>query len=170
MREWLRLTKTRNRCQGGPGSRTHDHVFAAQLTGGSIGESRLHGSSGYKSSGPQDELRSGFPVVFHVHLVHADYHLALTVTNDRHVNRVALISDAKFLASAKVRRHLRTVDDVLAWQAGDVGARSANVFAVDEGDSLSLCSKRPCSQCGSRAAAENHEIVIFGFCFSDRFS
>lgn len=30
--------------------------------------------------------------------------------------------DAEFVASAKIRHHLRTVDDVLAWQAGDIRA------------------------------------------------
>src|SRR5215467_10428258 len=170
MREWLRFRKPRNRCQGGPGPRTYDHVCAAQLTGGSVRESRLHGSRGYKSSGPEGELRACFPVIFHVHFVQTDNHFALAVTNARHIDRVAMISNAKCLASAKVRGHLRTVDDVLAWQARDVGARSADVFAVDDGDPLSLCSKRPCSNCGSGAAAENHEIVIFGVRFSDRFN
>src|SRR5262249_46580283 len=102
MRERLRLSKTWNRSQGGPGPRTYDYVCAAQLTGGSIRESRLHGSWGYKSSAPEDKLPFGFPVGFQIHLVHAGYHLAFSITHALHVNRVALIGDAKFLASAKV--------------------------------------------------------------------
>jgi hypothetical protein len=84
------------------------------------------GSRGYEASGSQDELRSCFAVIFHVHVVQAGYHLALPVTDARHMNRETVASDPKLLASAKVGRNLRTVDDVLAGQAL---AGPANVFA-----------------------------------------
>src|SRR5262249_45922302 len=76
-------------------------------------------------------------------------------------SREAIASDAKFLASAKVRYDLRTVDDVFAWQARDVRARSADVFALDDCDPLSFPSKRPRSDCGSCAATEHHQIKLF---------
>ena len=56
-------------------------------------------------------------------LVEADYHLAFAVADARHVNREAVESDAKLFASANVGRDLRTVDNVLARQAGDVQGR-----------------------------------------------
>ena len=77
MRERLCFSKARNRCQRGPGTRTDDHVCAAQLTGRSISESHVHGSRSNKPSVSQNELRSGFSVGFQIHLVHARYHLAL---------------------------------------------------------------------------------------------
>src|SRR5215469_1775746 len=64
MRERLRVGKTRNRWQRSSGTCTDDHVCAAQLTGGSIREGRLHGSRSYESSCPEDEFCSGLPVVF----------------------------------------------------------------------------------------------------------
>src|SRR5262249_61400863 len=112
-------------------------------------------------SGSQNQLRSCFPVLFQIHLVHAGPQRALAVTDTRHINREAVASDAKFLTSAKVRCDLRTVDDVLAWQARDVRARSANVFALDDCDTLSLPSKGPRSDGRSRAATENHQIESF---------
>ena len=59
------------------------------------------------------------------------------------MNRETVVSDPKLLASAKVGRNLRIVDDVLAGQARDVGAGPANVFAVDYGDAVAFSSKRP---------------------------
>ncbi len=53
------------------------------------------------------------------------------------------------------------MDDVLARQARDVGARPADVFAVDYRDALSFASKRPRSDGRAGAATENHEIKFF---------
>lgn len=64
------------------------------------------------------------------------------VLDPRHIDREAVVSDAEFLASAKVGRDLRTVDDVLAWQASDIRTRSADVFAVNDCDPLPLAGKR----------------------------
>jgi len=77
------------------------------------------------------------------------------------MNRETVVSDPKLLASAKVGRNLRIVDDVLAGQARDVGAGPANVFAVDYGDAVAFSSKRPRRDSGTGAAAENHEIELF---------
>src|SRR5215470_13545806 len=78
-----------------------------------------------------------------------------------HVNREALVGDAKFPASAKVGCDLCTMDDVLAWQAGDVRTRSTNVFAIDNSDALSFSGKCPGGNGRSSAAAENHKIKLF---------
>jgi hypothetical protein len=53
------------------------------------------------------------------------------------------------------------VDDVLAGQAGNVRARSANVFALDDGDALSVSSKLPRSEGRPCAAAEDYRIKLF---------
>src|SRR5262245_13400037 len=150
MRERLRFGKTRNCSQRWPCTGTDDYVRTTQLAGGSVGESNFERSRSHEPSGSQNELRSRSPVILHIHLVHAGDHLALAVTDARHLNREPVVSDAKFLTSAKVRCNLRTVDDVLAWQARDVRARSADVFAFDDCDPLSFSSKCPGSNCGDR--------------------
>ena len=78
-------------------------------------------------------------------------------------------SDPKLLASAKVGRNLRTVNDcdfktetaadVLAGQARDVGAGPANVCGRlrRRGCLLQQTSTRR----GGTGAAENHEIELF---------
>src|SRR5262245_30648731 len=149
MRERLRFGKTRNCCQRWTCTGTDDYIRTPQLAGGSVGESNFERSRSDESAGSQNELRSRFPVILQIHLVHAGHHRALVVSDARHINREPVVSYAKFLTSAKVRCDLRTVDDVLARQARDVRARSADIFALDDCDALSLSSKRPRSDCGS---------------------
>src|SRR5262249_44259169 len=138
MRERLRFRETRDPSQRGPRTGTDDHVGAAQLTVVPIGESDLQRSGSYEPPGSQNELPSRVPVICQIHLVHAGDHLALAVTDAGHLNREAIASDAELFTSAKVRCDLRTVDDVSAWQARDVRAGSANVFAFDDRDPLSF--------------------------------
>src|SRR5207244_11945670 len=75
--------------------------------------------------------------------------------------REAVVRDAELLTAAKVRGDLRTVDDVFAWQARDVRTRSTNVCALDDGDALSVSSKRPGSNGRPRAPTENHQVKCF---------
>jgi hypothetical protein len=42
-------------------------------------------------------------VILHIHLVQADHHLALAVSDARHLNREAIVSNAKLFASARVQ-------------------------------------------------------------------
>src|SRR5438105_10209346 len=161
MRERVRFRETRNCSQPGPRTGTNDHVRAAQSAAGPVGESDLQRSGSDEPSGSQNELRARFPVILQIHLVHAGYHLALAVSDTRHINREPVVSDAKFLTSAKVRCHLRAVDDVLARQARDVRARSTNVFALDDCDALSLSCKGPRSDGRSGAATKDHQIKLF---------
>src|SRR6516164_4244869 len=123
MRERLRINKTGNRSQRSPRTGADDDIRAKQLTCGPVGKSDLDSSGSYKpASSSQYQDCACVLVVLQIHLVQAGHHLALALTDAGHINREAVVSDAKFLASAKVGCDFRTVDDVLAWQAGDVRA------------------------------------------------
>src|SRR5258705_9585830 len=50
-------------------------------------------------------------VILHIHLVQADDHVALAVSDARHLNREAIVSNAKLLASAKVVHNFRRSQD-----------------------------------------------------------
>src|SRR6266480_8019249 len=153
MGEGFRFTKTRDCSQGGSRTCTYDHVGAAQQTLGPIRESGLHSFRSDEPAGSsQNQYRSRVSVVFKVRVVEPAYHLAFAIADARHVDCEAVERDAKLFASANVGRDLRTVDDVFAWQAGDVRARAANVFAIDDCHALSLSSKRPGSDGRARAA------------------
>ena len=56
---------------------------------------------------------------------------------------------------------LRTLNNVLTGQAGDIRTRSAIVFAFDNCRALSLSGKRPGRNGSSRAAAENQQAKPF---------
>ena len=156
MGERFCFSKTRDCFQGGSRTGTYDHVGATQHTLGPVRESDLYGFRSDEPTGSsQNQYRSRFPVVFKVHVVEAGYHLAFAFADARHVNCEAVVSDAKLFASANVGRDLRAVDNVLAWQAGDVRAGSANVFAIDDCDPFSFASKRPRSNGRTRATTEH---------------
>ncbi len=104
---------------------------------------------------PQNQYRSRVSVVFKVRVVEPAYHFAFAIADARHVDCEAVERYAKLFASANVGRDLRTVDDVFARQAGDVRARPANVFAIDDCDPLSFASKRPRSNGRTRATTEH---------------
>src|SRR6267154_2426164 len=119
--------------------------------------------SGCASAGPgigSNEAR--VPVIFHIHVVQTDDHLALAVSDARHLNREAIVSNAKLFASAKVAHNFRAMDNVLARKARNVRARAANILAIDDCDALAFASKGPRSDGRARAATENHQIKFFG--------
>src|SRR6266853_927515 len=122
MRERLRFRKAGNCLQRGTRARTNDHIRAPQLTCGPIGEGYFHRSRSQEPARSQYELGSRVPVIFHIHVIQATHHAALTLAHARHVDREAVVCDAEFLASAKVRCDFRAVDDVLARQSRDVRA------------------------------------------------
>src|SRR5215472_2863103 len=144
MCERLGFSKARDCLQGRPRTGADDHVGAAQHTPCPVGESDLHSSrSDEPTVSSQNQYRSGASVVFKVHVIETGHHLALALADARHVDCEPVVSDAKLFAPANVGRDLRTVDDVFARQASDVGTGSANIFAIDYCDPFSFTSKRP---------------------------
>src|SRR6266436_616694 len=143
MRERLRFRKAGNCFQRGTRARTNDHVRAPQLTCGRIGQGDFHCSRSQEPARSQYELGAHLSVILHIHLVQADDHLALAVSDARHLNGEAIVSNAKLFASAKVVHNFRTMDNVLARKARNIRARAANILAIDDGDALAFASKRP---------------------------
>src|SRR6267378_1469834 len=129
----------------------------------SVGQCGLQSPGTDEASGAEDEVGSALLVIIEIQFVQARYHPAFAAAHERHSDCEAFFSNAEVFTSANVRCNPRTVNNVLAGQTGDIGARSANVFAIDHGDTLLLPSKSPCSDCRSRAAAQDHKIEFFRF-------
>src|SRR5580704_1620483 len=142
-------------------ARTDDHIRSAKSTDCSVRKCCLQSPGLNKSPEGGDEFCSSPFVVIYVHVVQARYHLAFAVTHLRHIEFEIFSSYAELFTSANVRRNLRTVNDVLAWQAGDVGTRSTNIFAFDHCHAPSFTRKGPRSKSRARAIAEDHKIVLF---------
>jgi hypothetical protein len=143
MRERLCVSETRKGFQRGPSPRADNHISAAELTTAPVEENGLHSSRSYKPPGAENELGARFAVILHIHLVQAGDHLALAVSDARHLNREAIMSNAKLFASANVVHNFRTMDNVLARKARNIRARAANIVAIDDRDTLAFARKRP---------------------------
>src|SRR6266404_6464301 len=124
VREWLCVSQARNRVNYSARTCANDHVRSAELTPCSVAKCDLQSSRSDEAAGATNEFRSGLFVIVEVQFVQARYHPALTVTDGRHIDRDAISSDAELFTSADVRCNLRTVNNVLARQTGNVGTRS----------------------------------------------
>ena len=75
----------------------------------------------------------------------------------------SLAKDGSFVGVLDIIRcNLRTVNNVLARETGNVRARSTDVFAVDRCDTLSLLGKGSGSDRCACATAEDQKIIFFG--------
>src|SRR6478672_9217185 len=161
MCERLRLSKSWSRIYNCARPGTDDHIGSAELALRSIAQCGLHSPVSDEASGATNEFRAGLLVIVEIEFVQARYHRSFAATDGRHIDSEILPNDTEFLTSAKVGRDLRTVNDILARQAGDVRARSANIFAVDHCDTLSLRGKGPCRDGRSSATAQDYQVVFF---------
>jgi hypothetical protein len=87
-------------------------------------------------------------------------HFPFSFPNSGHVDGEAGGADSKLFASLDVRRHLGAVNDVLAWQAGNIGAGSANILAFNYRHALPLLCKRPSKILRTFSTAQDDEVVI----------
>src|SRR5262249_61776821 len=98
---------------------------------------------------------------FEMNVDRVGHHPSLAFTHSGHIDSKAVDRDTELLTPAYVRGDVRTVNDVFTGQAGDVVARASDVFAFDQGDSLSSFPSGPRSDLRSCAAAEHYQIVLF---------
>jgi hypothetical protein len=113
-----------------------------------------------EARGTEDEFRSGLLVIVEVRIVPVRYHPAFPVANRAHINGYVAFGYPELVASADIRGNLRTMYNVFAGEAGNVRARSADVFAINGSHPLPLPGKGPSSDGTSGAAAEYHNIVL----------
>jgi hypothetical protein len=114
-----------------------------------------------ETCGTGDEFHAGLFVVVELRFVPSRNHLAFPVANHRHIHGEISFGYSELLASADVGSDPRAVYNILAGETGDVRARSANVFALNRRDALSLPRKSPGSDGTSGATADDHQIILF---------
>src|SRR5262249_52891260 len=120
-----------------------------------------HGLWSDKPPSSTNKFGTRVPVVLQIHLVQSRHHPALAVANARHVEREAVVIDAKFFAPAKIGSDLCAMDNVLARQTRDIRAGPTNIFTIDRCHTFSLGSKCPGSESGSGAAAQDDQVKFF---------
>src|SRR6266852_9298736 len=94
-------------------------------------------------------------------------HLALALTHGRHIDFPVILGDSEFLASPEVRGDFGAMDHILARKAGDVGARTSDIFSLNDGSLHPLPGQCPGDVFAGFAAAQHEQIVFFrrrGWC------
>src|SRR6266478_8639152 len=102
-----------------------------------------------------------------MHLHQSSDHLSLALTHGWHTDFPVILGDSEFLASPEVRRDFRVMDDILARKTGDVGARTSDIFSLNDGSLHPLFGQCPGDVFAGFAAAQHKEIVFFrlrGWC------
>src|SRR5437667_11064006 len=86
-------------------------------------------------------------------------HPALALTHGWHIDFPVILGDSEFLASPEVRSDFRATDDILAGKTGDVGARTSDIFSLNDGSLHPLPGQRPGDIFAGFAAAQHDRIV-----------
>ena len=136
-------------------------VLAAERPRAAGVQRDLDGLRRDETPAPHDELRAALPVLLQVHLDQAVHHLPLAVADGGHVDLPVAAGDPELGAPAEVVGDLGAVDDVLARQAGDVGAGPADVPPLDDRHAPSPRGQRPGEELAGRPAAQDDHVVIF---------
>jgi hypothetical protein len=87
-------------------------------------------------------------------------HLSLAVENPFHVRGYWTRSDAVFDAVPRKPIRFCAADHVLAGQARNVRARSANVFPLHNSRAVASLGQVPCQVLARLAAADNKDLVM----------
>src|SRR5258705_8381982 len=96
-----------------------------------------------------------------MHLAQPGDHLALALAHCGHIDSPAILADSEFLASPEVRGDFGAMDDILARKTGDVGARTSDIFSLNDGSLHPLPGQCPGDVFAGFAAAQHEEIIFF---------
>src|SRR2546423_7626212 len=101
-----------------------------------------------------------------MHLDQPAHHLALALTHGWHINFPVVLRDSEFLASAEVRCDFGVMDDILARKTGYVGARTSDIFSLNNGSLHPLPRQRPGDAFARFAPAQHDEVLspLRGWC------
>jgi hypothetical protein len=110
----------------------------------------------YEASFAHDQLDATRLVKFEVKTDFTFDHPALPGAHSRHFDRHALSNDSKLRSVARQLCNFGAVNDVLARQAGDIRARSADQLPLDHRGTPAGSAHRP-SQILARFAAADDE-------------
>src|SRR5258706_16111809 len=96
-----------------------------------------------------------------MHLDQTGDHLALALTHGWHIDSPVILGDSEFLASPEVRGDFGAMDDILVWKTGDVGARTFDIFSLNDGSLYSFPGQCLGDVFSGFAAVQHEEIVFF---------
>src|ERR1700692_1393769 len=96
-----------------------------------------------------------------MHLDQPGDHLALALAHGWHIDFPVILGDSEFLASPEVRGDFGAMDHILARKAGDVGARTSDIFSLNDSSLHPLPGQWPGDVFPGFTTAQHEEIVFF---------
>src|ERR1700676_2990415 len=158
MREWSGLGEPWQRREAGEGADVEKDLVAAQRACSSTVERDLDGPLGNKAAPSHHEFATAGGELVQMRLDQTFHHRPLAGLNfpHRHIPRDA---GSERLARGYSMSDACAVDEVLARQAGNIGAGAAHIALLDDHDAFAGTAEIPRYRFSRFAAAEHHGII-----------
>ena len=149
-------------------SEVHENALSCERTFAPIAQCDVNGARCDECAFAEDELIAAILVQGRAIFIEMNpddtvHHFALAGVNSRHVDGDRPGLDPELPMPANERCDLSGINDILAWQAGHIGTRSADILPIDDGGPLSFFGHRPGRQFAGCAAAQHEDIEFFGW-------
>jgi hypothetical protein len=141
--EWGRFGEAGNGFDGSAGAGGEEDAVGTQGARAAVVQGDFNSLFGDEAAEAHHDLGMAFGVVGEVDLQIAVDQLLAAGVDACHIDAPAAVDHAELGAALEILSYLGAVDDVLAWQAGDVGAGSADALVLDVDDALPLRPEGP---------------------------
>src|ERR1700733_4600863 len=158
MREWSGFGEPGQRREACEGSDVEEDLLAAQRAGSSTVERDLEGPLGNKAAPSHHEFATAGGELIQMRLDQAFHHRPLAGLNLPHRHAPG-DAGSKRLARGYRMSDACPVDDVLARQAGNIGAGTAHIALLYNHDAFAGTAEMPRDRFPRLAAAEHHGII-----------
>src|ERR1700722_1073317 len=124
-------------------TQVEEHTFANNPSSAAVVERDLNRSRSDEAAFTHDQFYSGVRGTLGVELMFRFDHLAFALLNAGHIDSELIHFQSEFSAAPRQRCHSRGIDHVLARQARDIRARTAEPLPLDHRSAMTLIGHRP---------------------------
>src|SRR6266851_4668890 len=142
-------------------TQVEEHTFANNPPSAAIVERDLDRFRSNEAALTHDQFYSGVRGTLGVELMFRFDHFAFALLDAGHVDSEFIHFQSEFRAAPRQRCYSRGVDHVLARQACDIRARTAEPFPLDHRGAMTLIGNRPGCPFTGFSAPENENFVFF---------
>src|ERR1700693_117892 len=167
MRQWSGFDDPGQRGEACESSDVEEDLIAAQRACSSTVERDLDGPFGNKAAPSHHEFAAAAGEFIQMQLDQAFHHCPLAGLNFRH-RHTPCDAGSERLARSYGMSDACTVDEVLARQAGNIGAGTAHIALLYDHDAFAGAAEMPRDRFSRLAAAEHHGIIGI-HCGHDQF-
>src|SRR5258708_981670 len=158
MREWSGFGEPEQRREACEGADVEEDLVAAQRARSSSVERDLDGPLGNKAAPSHHKFATAGSELIQMRLDQAFHHRPLAGLNFPH-RHIPCDASSEHLARGCSMSDACPVDDVLARQAGNIGAGTAHIALLYDRDAFAGTAEMPRARFPRLAAAEHHGII-----------